>query len=172
MKTLWRPLFIVSGLLILLTYLLVQGRSQDLVLRARMYEGLQTLALHDAELTRDVLMARAGLLPNYDSVARAALQLREAQAALRRESASVGGNAAREIGTQIDALGNVLEEKLARLEYFKSDNALLRNSSAYFTHSGQRLGDRLRAGGPAPAAEITALSQAMLRLLQSPDAAA
>ena len=172
MKALWKSLFVVSGLLMLLTYLLYQSRSPDLVLRARMYDGLQTLALHDAELTRDVLLARAGLLPNYDSLTRTALRLREALAALRRESVSAGGNAAREIGAQVDALGSVLEEKLVRVEYFKSDNALLRNSSAYFTHSGQRLGERLRAGGAAPAAEITALSQAMLRLLQSPDAAA
>jgi len=55
---------------------------------------------------------------------------------------------------------------------FGLDLGRYRNSSTYFTHTEQMLGERLRAGGPAPTAEITALSHAMLRLLQSPDAAA
>ena len=62
MRTLWKPLSIVIGLLLLLTYLLIQSRSPDLALQACMQEGLQALALHDAELTRDVLLTRAGLL--------------------------------------------------------------------------------------------------------------
>src|SRR5262249_18148589 len=49
-----------------------------------------------------------------------------------------------------------------------SDNALLRNSSTYFTHAGQMLGEGLRAGNRGPAGAITALSQAMLQLVQSP----
>ena len=137
-----------------------------------MYEGLQTLSLHDAELTRDVLLARAGLLPNYDSLAGTERKLREALDAVRRDSATVSGAAAREIGPAVDALARAVQDKLVVVEYFKSDNALLRNSSAYFTHTGQMVSDRLRGGSPAPAAEITALSQAMLRLLQSPDASA
>lgn len=167
---LWKPLSVVGALFVLLTYLFVYSRSPDL--KARMYEGVQTLSLHDAELTRDVLLARAGLLPNYDSLAQSELKLREALDALRRESRSVSADAAREIGAHVDGLTRVLQDKLTMVEYFKSDNALLRNSSTYFTHAGQMLGERLRPGSSAPAAEITALSQAMLRLLQSPDPAA
>ena len=172
MSTLWKPLSAVSGLLLLLTYLLVQSRSPDLVLRARMHEGLQALSLHDAELTRDVLLARAGLLPNYDSLTQTGLRLRETLGSLRRDSAAASGDAAREIGPLVEALGRRVEEKLILVEYFKSDNALLRNSATYFAYAGQSLSDRLRAGSPAPAAEITALSQAMLRFMQSPEATA
>jgi PAS domain S-box-containing protein len=172
MRTLWKPLSVVSGLLLLLTYLLIQSRSPDLVLRARMHEGLQALGLHDAELTRDVLLARAGLLPHYDSLTQTGVKLRETLDALRRENAAVSGDAARDIGPHVDALTRVVQEKLTLVEYFKSDNALLRNSSTYFAHAGQTLGERLRAGGAASPAEITALSQAMLRFMQSPEAAA
>jgi PAS domain-containing protein len=172
MKTLWKPLSVVSGLLLLLTYLLIQSRSPDLVLRARMHEGLQTLALHDAELTRDVLLARAGLLLNYDSLTQTGLKLRETLHTLHQESAAVSGHPGREIGPEVDALARVLQEKLALVEYFKSDNALLRNSSTYFAYAGQTLGEPLRGGGAAPTAEITRLSQAMLRFMQSPEAAA
>jgi PAS domain S-box-containing protein len=172
MRTLWRPLSVVSGLLLLLTYLLIQSRSLDLVLRARMHEGLQALALHDAELTRDVLLARAGLLPHYDSLTQIGVKLRETLHTLRRESAAVSGDAARDLGPHVDALTRVVQEKMTLVEYFKSDNALLRNSSTYFAHAGPTLGERLRAGGRAPPAEITALSQAMFGFIQSPEAAA
>jgi hypothetical protein len=59
----WRPLTVVGGLLLLLTYLLLQSRSPDLALRARLHEALHAFELHDAWLTRDILLARAGLLP-------------------------------------------------------------------------------------------------------------
>jgi PAS domain S-box-containing protein len=172
MKTLWKPLCIVTGLLLLLTYLLAQSRSPDLMLRARMQERLQTLALYDAEVTRDVLLARAGLLPNYDSLTQTAPKLRETIHALRQESAAVSSDAAREIGPHVDSLARILHEKLILVEYFKSDNALLRNSSTYFAHAGSMLGGGPGAEGPAPAAEITTLSQAMLRLMQSPEGTA
>jgi hypothetical protein len=82
---------------------------------------------------------------------------------------TVSGGAARDIGAELDALTGAVQDKLALVEYFKSDNALLRNSSTYFVHAGQRLGERLSEPGPVPAAEITALSHSMLRLMQSPD---
>jgi PAS domain S-box-containing protein len=137
-----------------------------------MHEGLQTLALHDAELTRDVLLARAGLLANYDSLTETGRRLRATLEALRRHRAAASSAAAGELDPHVDALGAVLQEKLALVEYFKSDNALLRNSSTYFAHAGQALGQRLGAGGAAPGAEITALSQAMLRFMQAPEAEA
>ena len=70
MSNVWKPLSVVSSLLLLLTYLLIQSRSPDLALLARLQEALQTLQLHDTELTRDVLLARAGLLPHYHSLPR------------------------------------------------------------------------------------------------------
>jgi hypothetical protein len=62
MRRVWQPIAIVAGLLLLLTYLLIQSQSPDLALRARLQEALQSIQLHDTELTRDVLLARAGLL--------------------------------------------------------------------------------------------------------------
>src|SRR5262245_4932834 len=171
MRTLWRPLSLVGGLLLLLTYFLIQSRSPDRVLRERIHERLQALVLYDAELTRDVLLARAGLLPNYDSLAEAGTRMKATLGTLRQESAAVQGDPGREIGPQVDALARALQEKLILVEYFKSDNALLRNSSTYFAHAGPTLDERLLAGSPAPPTEITALSQAVLRFMQSPEAA-
>jgi PAS domain S-box-containing protein len=171
LRTMWKPLVVVSALVSLLTYLLLESRSADLALRARMYDRLQTLALHDAELTRDVLRARAGLLPNYDSLAHIGRQLRDALDALHRETAALPPEAARDIGPSVERLDAAIEDKLVLVEYFKADNALLRNSSTYFAHAGRQLGEGGRAGASAPPAEVTALLQAILRFMQSPDVA-
>ena len=104
MSNVWKSLSVASGLLLLLTYLLIQGRSPDLALRARMQEAMQTLQLHDTELTRDVLLARAGLLPHYDSLVRTRQSLSRTLGTLRAESATVPGPAGRDMGRRVEAL--------------------------------------------------------------------
>jgi PAS domain S-box-containing protein len=168
MKARWTPLAVVGGLLLLLTYLFAQSRSPDPVERARLHEALQAAALHDAELTRDVLLARAGLLANYDSLTRTGAKLREILASLPGDRSERPGSGD-EIGSHVDKLADAIRGKLALVEYFKSDNALLRNSSTYFNYAGRRLGER--PGLAPPATEVAALSQAMLAFLQSPEPA-
>jgi PAS domain S-box-containing protein len=56
------------------------------------------------------------------------------------------------------------------VEYFTSDNALLRNSSTHFAYAGQAFGTP--AGPASIAAATAALAQAMLRFMQSPEPAA
>jgi PAS domain S-box-containing protein len=168
MSNMWKSLAIVSGLLLLLTYLLIQSRSPDLALRARMQEALQTLQLHDTELTRDVLLARAGLLPHYDSLPRTGRSLSQTLEALRAESATVSGQAAQDMGQHVEALAAALHQKLSLVEHFTSDNALLRNSLMYLTYAGQTLGTRVEAE-PAVAADLAALSHVLLRFLHTPE---
>jgi PAS domain S-box-containing protein len=168
MSKVWRSLSVVSGLLLLLTYLLIQSRSPDLALRARMQEALQTLQLHDTELTRDVLLARAGLLPHYDSLPRTGQSLSGNLATLRAESATVSGQAAQDMGQHVEVLAAALHQKLTLVEYFTSDNALLRNSLMYLTYAGQTLGTRVEEE-PALAADIAALSHALLRFIHTPE---
>jgi PAS domain S-box-containing protein len=167
MSDVWKSLSVVSGLLLLLTYLLIQSRSPDLALRARMQEALQTLQLHDTELTRDVLLARAGLLPHYDSLPRTGQSLSRSLETLRAESARVSGRAAQVMGQHVEALAAALRQKLTLVEYFTSDNALLRNSLMYLTYAGQTLGQRVEEE-PA-AADIAALSQGLLRFIHTPE---
>jgi PAS domain S-box-containing protein len=136
-----------------------------------MLEALQSLQLHDTELTRDVLLARAGRLPNYDSLPRIGEQLSRIVDTLRVESASVSGDAAIEMSRHADALTAALRQKLTLVEYFKSDNALLQNSLRYFTHTGQTLGKKVEAPR-AMAGQIAALSHTMLQFIQTPELSA
>ena len=168
MSKVWQPLAIVVGLLLLLTYLLLQSRSPDLALRTRMHEALQTLQLHDTELTRDVLLARAGLLPHYDALSRTAQSLSQIVGTLRAESATLSGQAAQTMGQHVEALAAALHQKLTLVEHFTSDNAVLRNSLMYLTYTGQTLGTRVEVE-PAVATDIAALSHVLLRFIQTPE---
>jgi signal transduction histidine kinase len=168
MSNMWKSLAIVSGLLLLLTYLLIQSRSPDLALRARMQEALQTLQLHDTELTRDVLLARAGLLPHYDSLPRTGQSLSQTLGTLRAESAAVSGQAAQDMGQHVEGMAAALHQKVTLVEYFTSDNALLRNSLMYLTYAGETLGTRVEEE-PAVAADIAALSHGLLRFIHTPE---
>ena len=164
----WQPSSIVVGLLLLLTYFLIQSSGPDLTLRARMQEAFQSFALHDAELTRDVLLVRAGLLPSYDSLAATSRDWSRDLETLRRESASGSREAASALREPIEALTLAVQQKQALIEHFKSDNALLRNSLIYFDRAGQAPrseSDRETAF----ISEIGVLSRAMLRFTVAPE---
>lgn len=164
MRTTWPSVAIVVGVLGLLTYLLQESRSHDLSVRGRVQEEVQTLALHDAELTRDVLLARAGLLPNYDALAQTNQELSQDSDALRRETLTVSDTAAKALLDQrVAALATALRDKRTAVEDFKSANAVLRNSLLYLTHAPVR-----RSGqGKAEAAQAwSRLSPMLLRYLQ------
>jgi PAS domain S-box-containing protein len=164
----WGPLLIVAGLLLLLTYLLFQSQSPDLTLRARLHEALQVFELYDVGLTRDVLLARAGLLPHYDPLVQAGRGLSRALESLRQESQSASGEAMEVLRRPVDALDAALRQKLTTLEDFKTDNALLRNSLVYVLHAGQALRREATAvGQETVVSDVGALSHALLRFLQT-----
>jgi hypothetical protein len=170
MDAAWRRLAVVSGLLLLLTYLLLQSRSPDLALRPRLYDALHAFVLYDAELTRDVLLARAGLLPHYDALVRSSRGLSQTLEILRQGSQSASAEAAKALGRHVEPLDAALRAKVTALEYFKADNALLRNSLIYILNSGQALRSGAEAvGQEAVAANVGALSHALLRFLQTPE---
>jgi PAS domain S-box-containing protein len=164
MRTTWLSVVIVVGLLGLLTYLLQESRSHDLTVRGRMQEEVQALELHDAELTRDVLLARAGLLPNYDAVAQTSEELSQDSDTLRQETVTISDTAAQALLDQrVAALAMALQEKRSAVEDFKSDNAVLRNSLLYLTH----IPEHLSGQGEVESADVWhRLSPMLLRYLQ------
>ena len=113
-------------LLALLTWLLVRGISTDSAEYSATLRTFDDFALAEASLHRDVLLARAGLLQDYDPVNAAMAQIDSAVARLRSEALKEGLDAA-----PVDRLAasTRLEDELT--ERFKSDNALLRNSLSY-----------------------------------------
>ncbi len=60
MKLLRLPVLTMIGSLLVLTYLLVQGRTPDPVQHEATLNAMRMLATNDAALQRDVLRARGG----------------------------------------------------------------------------------------------------------------
>jgi PAS domain S-box-containing protein len=170
MRSACNAIAIVVGLLALLTHLLLESRSPDLALRARIHATLQTFELHDAELTRNVLLARAGLLANYDALAESDQHLTRDLAALQTESLTATDPNARALLSQrVEALSIATRDKLSVVSFFKSDNALLRNSLMYLTHAQAVLRAKLDTN-KAVVEEMGHLSHSLLRFIQAPDA--
>ena len=164
----WRPLVVVAALFALLTVLLIRSRSPDLVLRERMHEALQNYRLFDAELTRDVLKARAGLLPNYDPLARDRRNLKDTVRDLKSEG-EAGSSRARELlAPYVENVIQAQDRKLAWVERFKSRNALLQNSLRFVTSTAPVL--QFPAARGSFAADVGRLPNSVLHFMQVPDA--
>jgi len=163
-----KPLIIVAVLIFLFTFLLLRSRIPEHVPRTRMQEVLQSIQLRDAELNRDVLMARADLLPNYDSFAETAGTLSNDLETLQNESADLTRDSSGTVKNKVDALTTAFNEKLAAIEHLKLNNALLRNSMSYFGETRHML-----QVAPVPkhaAIAAASLSDVILRFVHSPKA--
>jgi signal transduction histidine kinase/FixJ family two-component response regulator len=151
-------------LIVLLTWLSVRAVDADAERFDLALAQMDNFEKLEAALHRDVLSARAGVLRNYDPLVRETDAL---DASLDR---------LREIAAQDTAIRSAIERHtmlVARqeelIEQFKSNNALLRNSLAYFAlFSSQRSTPDLD-GSLTPA--VSALAAAMLRLTLDTSAA-
>ena len=167
----WKRLLVVAGLLLLLTFLLLSSRNPDAGLRESMYQALHAFEVHDAELNRDVLLARAGLLPHYDSLSEEMDGLHDALADLESWNETASEELDDAIAGHVANLSQAVQDKETLLEYFKADNALLRNSLTYFLHTGHILSTQTAANDRAVASAIGTLSNAMLRFVRTPQRA-
>jgi DAHL domain len=147
---------IVSSFLLLLTWLLTSGLNVNAARYDRELRALDEFSQLERAMNREVLTARAGLSRNYDALARTTdaydsslYRLREAAESDPEESAAIEVLAAR------------ARRQQDLTEQFKSRNALLRNSFAYFG----LFSARLAASDDMPVvAAATTLEAAMLHL--------
>ncbi|WP_051334015.1 two-component system VirA-like sensor kinase [Mesorhizobium sp. WSM3224] len=156
---------VVACLLIVLTYLLVQGAAPDAARHERTLDALRTVILYNAALQRDVLRARTGLLRDYDPLVRSVGRLDEATGSLSIARDVAGGEAQADIDQRVTGVTAAVREEEALVEAFKSDNALLQNSLNYFNYMSSRLATE---GGGLRAVEIGVLTTAMSRFIGDP----
>ena len=147
----------VPLLLLLLTWLSIRATDRDAETYDRALGALDRLATVGNALHRDVLNARAGVLRNYDPLVRE-VDAQSAAIVGLRETGAVSPQAA----AAIDRLTMEIERQQDLVEQFKSDNALLQNSLAYFSRFSAYLGAASRQGPLVPA--VSALAAAMLQL--------
>jgi signal transduction histidine kinase/ActR/RegA family two-component response regulator len=141
-------------LIVLLSWLLLHSFNSDTELFEEALGELARMEVTQASLHDDVLTARIGLLRNYDPLVEGDNALMNSLARLRH---IIGGDAT----ASLDRLDASLQQQETLVEQFKSDNALLQNSLAYFT----RLSSRQNAPqGGLVIPGVSALAAAMLHL--------
>jgi signal transduction histidine kinase len=147
----------VPLMLVLLTWLSFRASNTDAERFDRALGALDRFALVESALQRDVLSARAGMLRNYDPLVREVNVLNELISRLREAAAADAEEAA-----AIDRLAASVTRQEQLTEQFKSSNALLQNSLAYFRLFCAHLSEADRKDPLAPA--VSALAAAMLQL--------
>lgn len=117
----------VPFLIVLLTWLAVRAVDANAERFDLALEEIDNFKRVEANLNRDVLSARIGVLRNYDPLVRETQALDASIARLRRIPALSDATT-----TAIEGLANMVARQEDLVEQFKSDNALLQNSLAYF----------------------------------------
>ncbi len=146
----------ILSLLLLLSWLLLSGLN----LNSARYD-VEMEALHDfygleRALNREVLTSRTGLSRNYDELVRTGKALNAALDRLRQAT-----DPDDEMREATGELGARVREQEVLVEEFKTKNALLRNSCAFFELFASRLA---ASDHKEVAASATTLSAAMLHL--------
>ena len=145
----------IPVLIVLLTWLLIKGMNTNSQQFELAIGTLDDFQMTESSLLRDVLAARAGVLRNYDPL------VREVDA-LHSSLEQLGTD----IGTDIPSvaafnrLGILIDRRERLTEQFKTSNALLQNSLAYFGLFSTRLGASGEQGALVPA--VSSLAAAML----------
>jgi signal transduction histidine kinase len=146
----------VPLLLLLLTWLLMNGLDLSSARFDRELQALDDFSAFERGLSREVLTARAGLSRNYDELVRVADAYDDSLARLRDAAGSDSEESA-----AIKVLAALARRQQELVEQFKSKNALLLNSFAYFGIFSARLA----ASDYRPAAQLASrLAAAMLQL--------
>jgi signal transduction histidine kinase/ActR/RegA family two-component response regulator len=153
-------------LLLLLTWLLLRGMNSDALLFDQTLAALDDFSMAEAALRRDVLSARAGLLHNYDPLVREVNALNDALVRLQDVQAGHPRTVA-----PIRQLAASVARQEGLTESFKSDNALLQNSLAYFGLFSIQLGASDINGPIFPAVSALGASMLHLKLDTSPTVA-
>jgi signal transduction histidine kinase len=155
------------SLLILLTWLLLRGMNTG---TSSLDDGLRALddfAIAQSALHRDVLSARVGMLRNYDPLVR---EVETLHTSIDRLKESAPDDL--ELATSVRSLDQLVASQERFTEQFKTNNALLQNSLAYFELFSARLA--AQEPGSVLVRQVSDLSTALLHLTldTSPTAAA
>jgi signal transduction histidine kinase len=144
-------------LLLLLTWLVLRSTNPQIQTSQVALDALDDIAASESALHRDMLSARAGMLLNYDPLVAEEVSVRRSISNLE---ASVGDDP--HIRDAVNVLAATLDQQEEWTEKFKSSNALLRNSLAYFRLFSADLSAAQQ--DPVLARQVSGLTAAMLHL--------
>ncbi|MDR0716134.1 MAG: EAL domain-containing protein, partial [Azoarcus sp.] len=93
---------------------------------------LRSIHQIDAEINAAVLAVRFGLYQNFDAITQGARDIARVIETLRRTPDFLSGSDTRRILDKVDEFSKLMQIKNEDIERFKSQNAVLRNSTHYF----------------------------------------
>jgi signal transduction histidine kinase len=93
---------------------------------------LRRLEALDAQLARELLRSRSGLVMHYDTLTRTFQDLRRTSRQLEQIPAALGFDPGASLRAELARVGALVGDLGLLLERFKSDNAILRNSRQYY----------------------------------------
>ena len=151
----------------LLGMLVMKTRAVDFDAHNEILGTLRELKQVDAEWNVEVLRAKTGLATNYDRVARPLTLIASLEDALRGKAGVFWqdrADATARLTPLLDAYKQAMERKIAAIENFKSQNAILRNSSRFLPIAATDLVVATRSSG-IDAGRKSQIEQALNHLL-------
>lgn len=149
MKTFIRTtllILFISALILGLAALVYKTRSLDPALHQSVNVPIQTLENINAQWDVDVLRSREGLNANYDRLTNSIPTLRQTQSTLKKIITELNDS---KLEQATETLNGLLEQKIALIDNFKSQHALLRNSLRFLPTAVEQLDVQL-ASSPMP----------------------
>jgi signal transduction histidine kinase len=164
-----RALYVLAAtaLVAVLGVLYMQTREIDFEANNEILSALRELKQIDAEWNVDVLRAKTGLANNYDKVASPLPLVESLKESLARKSVSVWRDRADSNARMTGLLENytkLMDRKIDTIERFKSQNAILRNSSRFLPVATSDLVESTHISA-IPAATQTKVEQVLDELL-------
>jgi signal transduction histidine kinase len=108
------------------------GRAIQQDVEATYRQDLRRLEALDAQLARELLRSRSGLVMHYDALTRTYQDLRRTSQRLVQVPASLGFDAGAALTEELGRVNTLVGSLEILLDRFKSDNAILRNSRQYY----------------------------------------
>ena len=148
---------IALALVAVLAFLIAQTRTIDREAYNDIITTLRELKQLDAEWNVDVLRAKTGLSNNYDQVARPLPLIESLKEKLSVESP---GYWRRTMGSDerllplLERFSKLMDDKISGIEQFKSQDAILRNSSRFLPMAATDVGNAARDSNLPPDAKM------------------
>ncbi|WP_419829441.1 two-component system VirA-like sensor kinase [Methylobacterium sp.] len=117
----------------LLTWLMINGKGEMDAAYVRTQRTIDAIALAESRMQHDVLRARTGLLRNYDPIVAHLRDMRAALAGMRAANGPDDG--------EMHVLAEAISREAQMVERFKTGNALVQNSIAYFDSLSDRMSE-------------------------------
>lgn len=136
-----RQIIVWLCLVVLSAVLFTKTQVHDMETHNRLINTLGELQAVDATLNQGVIRARYRLLVNYDPLVEAVGKSERLLQQLRQAQHHNHGDGSRptEIDEKLQRLADTLKQKSTVVEYFKSDNAVLKNSLSYYPLAQQHI---------------------------------